>query len=64
MSVCLSVRVEQHVSRWKDSREIWDLGIFRKYIDNIQVSLKSDKNNRYFAWRPKYIFYFISFISS
>jgi len=22
----------------------------------IQVSLKSDKNNEYFTWRPKYIF--------
>ena len=30
--------------------------IFRNFIEKIQVSLKSDKNNRYFTWRPIYIF--------
>ena len=33
---------------------IWVL--FRKYIVKIQVSLKSEKRNWYFAWRPVYIY--------
>jgi hypothetical protein len=33
----------------------------RKYIENIQVSLKSVKNNGYFKWRPVYIF--LSFLA-
>jgi len=40
------------------------LSIFRKYVEKIQVSLKSDKNNGYFTWRPIYIFVHISHISS
>ena len=28
-----------------DFHEIWYLSVFRKYVENIQVSLKSDKNN-------------------
>ena len=36
--------------------EIWVLSIFRKSVEKIQVSLKSDKNNGYFTWRPIYIF--------
>jgi hypothetical protein len=28
---------------------------FRKSVEKIQVSLKSDDNNRYFRWRPIYI---------
>jgi hypothetical protein len=37
---------------------------FRKSVEKVQVSLKSDKNNGYFAWRPLNILYLISFISS
>jgi hypothetical protein len=41
-------------------REIWYLSAFRKYVVKSQVSLKSDKNNRYFTWsRPIYVFYHI-----
>jgi len=29
--------------------------IFRKFIDKIQASLKSAKNNEYFTWRPIYV---------
>ena len=29
---------------------------FRKSVKQIEVSLKSDKNNRYFTWRSLYIF--------
>ena len=35
--------------------KIWDLGISRKSVENIQPSLKSDKNNGYFKWRPTYL---------
>jgi len=38
--------------------------IFRKSIDKIQLSIKSDKNKRHFTWRPIHIFYHISLISS
>jgi len=31
------------------------LSIFRKAVENIQVSLKSDKNSRYSTWRPIYV---------
>jgi len=32
------------------------MNIFPKYVEKTQVSLKSDKNNGYFTWRPIYIF--------
>jgi len=40
------------------------LRIFPKSVGKIQVSVNSDKNNGYFTWRPLYIFYHISLISS
>jgi hypothetical protein len=40
-----SVRMKQLGSRWMDFHEIWYWNIFRKYVDNIKVLLKSDKNN-------------------
>jgi hypothetical protein len=51
MSVCPSVSMEQLGSDWTDFDETWHLSIFRKSIENIQVSLKFDKNNEYFTWR-------------
>jgi hypothetical protein len=45
VSVCLSVRVEQLGSHWKDFHEILYFSIFRKSANKIQVSSKSDKNN-------------------
>jgi len=60
MSVCPSVRMEQLGSYWKDSHEIWNLRIFRESFVNIQVSLKSDKNNVYFTWRPIYILSYLA----
>jgi len=33
-------------------------------FDIFQVTSKSDKNNRYFTWRPIYVFYHISLSSS
>jgi hypothetical protein len=49
--VCPSVR--QHGTTWLPLYKYsWNLylSIFRKSFDNIQVSLKSDKNNRYFIF--------------
>jgi len=63
-SSCLSVRMEQLGAHWTDFHEIWYLSIFRKSVEKIQVSLKSDKNNGYFTWRPIYIFDHISLSSS
>jgi len=48
--------MEQLASQWTDFHEILYLSIFRKFVEKIQVSLKSDKNNEYFTWRPIYIF--------
>jgi len=49
-SCCLSVRME----RLDPSRRIFNKSdrefFFPKYVEKIQVSLKSDKNNDYFAW--------------
>ena len=51
-------------SAWKNSAptewifmkfDIWVF--FRKSVEQIQVSLKSDKNNGHFPWRPINIFY-------
>jgi hypothetical protein len=47
--VCLSARMEQLASHWADFHEIWYLSIFLKYVETIQVSLKSDKSNGYFT---------------
>jgi hypothetical protein len=53
-SLCLSV---------KFIFDIW-IYIFRKSVEEIQVLLKSNKNNRYFTWEPIHIFDHISLISS
>ena len=39
--------MEQIGSHRTDVREIWHLSIFRNYVEKIQVSLQSDKNDRY-----------------
>jgi hypothetical protein len=54
--ICLSVRMEQFGSHWTDFHEIWYLSIFRKCVNKIEVSLKSDKKDRYLTWRPVSIF--------
>jgi hypothetical protein len=59
------VRSVQLGSHWTDFHEIWYLCIsFRKPVEKIQVSLKLDKNNGYFAWKPICIFDHISLNSS
>jgi len=52
MPVRLSVRMEQLGSHWTDFCEILYLSILRKSVEEIQISLKSDKNKGYFTWRP------------
>jgi hypothetical protein len=59
-----SARMEKRGSHWTDFHEIWNLVIFRKSVEKIQVSLKSDKNDGYFTWRPLYIYDHISLSSS
>jgi hypothetical protein len=53
---CLSVRMEQLGPPWTDFYKIRYMISFRKSVERIQVSLKSDKNNRSFTWRPVYIY--------
>jgi len=56
--------MEQLRSHWKDFHEILYCRTFRKSVEKIQVSLKSDMNNKHFLWRPIYIFDHISLKSS
>ena len=63
MSVCPSVRVEQHSFHWRNFQEIWHL-IFRRSFEKIPVRLNSEKNKGYFTWRPMYIYDHISLSSS
>jgi len=39
--------MEQLCSQWRDFHEIYYLSIFSKTAERIQISLKSDRNNRY-----------------
>ena len=48
--------MEQLHSKWVDLHEIWYLSIFKKSVEEIQVSLKYDNNDGYFTWWPIYIF--------
>jgi len=52
-----SVRMDQAGSVWTDFHSIWHLSICRKTIEEIQVSLTYDKNNRYCTWRPIHNFW-------
>jgi len=49
-------RMEQLGSLRTDFYDRWYLNIFRKSFERIQVSLKSNKKNGYFTWRPICIF--------
>jgi hypothetical protein len=65
LSVCMSVRMEQLGSHWTAFHGILNFSFFfRKSVDKIQVSLKSDKINEYLTWRAIYIFDHISLSSS
>jgi hypothetical protein len=54
--------MEQLGCHWKDFNEIWYLNIFQKSLKKIRVWLKSDTDNRYFTWRPVYIYDSIWFL--
>jgi len=56
--------MEQLDSHFTDNHEIWYLRIFRKYVEKIQVSLKSGKNNKYFMGRSMYMCHYIALNSS
>ena len=47
---CLSVRMDPLGPNWTDFHEIWYMSIFRKSVEKIEVSWKSDKNGGY-TWR-------------
>ena len=68
LSVCPSalpsVRMEQLGTPCADFHEVLHLSIFRKSVGKVQASLKSDKNDRHFTWRPIYIIGHISLSSS
>ena len=57
MSVRPSVRIEQLASHWTDFDDIlYLLFLFRKSVEEIQVSLKSYKNDRHFTLRCYHIY--------
>ena len=60
MSACLSVRMEQLCSHWTYFHEIWYSTVFRKSVEKIQFSLKSDSNSEYFTRKLVCIFDHIS----
>jgi len=62
--VCPPVCMGQLGSHRMDFHEIWYLSSFKKSVQKIQVLLKPDKNNRYFTWKPVYIFDHTSLNSS
>jgi hypothetical protein len=47
MSVCPSVLIEQLGPHLTNFRDLWHLGVFRKFVEKIQVSSKSGKNTGY-----------------
>jgi hypothetical protein len=50
MSVRLAVRMQQLHSHRKKFHEIWYLSFFRKHVEKVLVSLKSDKINVLYAF--------------
>jgi len=56
MSVYSSVCMEQPGFRWADFHGILRLNIFRKYVDKIEVSFQSDKNNGLYIYIYIYMY--------
>ena len=46
----MSVRMEQLIPHWSDFHKMRCVGIFRIFVEKIQVSWKSDKNNGYLLY--------------
>jgi hypothetical protein len=61
MSACLSVRMEKFGLHWTDFQEILYLNIFPKPVENIQVSLKSNRNSVYLHERQ---YTFLSYLAN
>jgi hypothetical protein len=59
--LCVRIHLGSH---WTDFHEIWYSSIFRRCVEKIQFSLKSDKHTGYCTWRQMYIFYNMPLISS
>ena len=55
-SSCPSVRIKHLGSHWTDFDDIWYLRFFRKYVDTIKVSLKSNNNSEFFTRRCFHIY--------
>ena len=59
-TVChhISTRLYQLGFQWQIFMKFWYLNIYIyfKYVEKIQVVLKSETNSGYFIWRPIYIF--------
>jgi hypothetical protein len=71
ISFVMSVRPSCRLSAWNNSAPTWWIltkfhiwAFFRKSVEKIQVSLKSDKNNWYFTWKRFHIYDNISLNSS
>ena len=64
MSACISVRMEQPASQGTNILQNLKCEHFRKSVEKIRVSLKSDKNNGYFTLISVYIYDNISLKSS
>jgi hypothetical protein len=67
LSVCPSVRPSARNNSGHSGRiftKFWYWSIFLKYVEKIQVSLKSDKNHEYFTSTPIYNFDDLSLSSS
>ena len=47
--------MEQLGSQGMHFREIWHLSVFQKSVEKIKICLKTDKN-RYFMWKPVYVY--------
>jgi hypothetical protein len=65
MSICPSVRPHGTIRVSLDGFS-WNyvFEVFQRSVEEIQVSLKSDKNNGYFTWRRFHIYHNISLNSS
>jgi hypothetical protein len=56
MSVRPSVHTQQLRSHWTNFHDISYLRIFRKSVEKIRISLKSEKNIVFFSWTPTHIY--------
>jgi hypothetical protein len=64
MSVCPSVRPSARYNSAATGRIFvkFDIWVFSKIVDKIQVSLKSDKNNGYFTLTYVHLWYLAQFL--